>query len=344
MKIYMETHLRDPHRLHPIIPVDLHRKDHNLQEGPPPPLNPPAGPPALGPPGPPGPPGPGPPPVPVVPAPPAGPPAEKRKSHVKKPDDLTESKQWDRFKRQTFVYIQENRKDFDTGESVIRFLLSFMTEGLPEKFAVNFIDDIAEEWEHEKAEARRLFLPPPPDPNWGTLTTFQEKCEATFGDQNKKSSAEHQLALLKQGTRSTKEYFQEFDQLSNRAFYAGGQLPGGYTDWKMSVINIDGLDRRRAEQRRALSVHYSHPTPKPASFPKAVTEKRTGTGVTYTGQGQKMDLDAAKAKGLCFSCRKPRHMRKDCPDKKKFQVREIITEFTEEEKKEMAEALKKEGF
>ena len=139
--------------------------------------------------------------------------------HVKKPDDLTESKQWDRFKRQTFVYIQENKKDFNTEESVVQFLLSFMTEGLPKKFTANFVDDIVAEWEHEQEEACRLFLPVPPNPNWGTLTAFKEKCEAAFGDQNKKSSAEHQLALLKQGTKSTEEYFQEFDQLVRTAGY-----------------------------------------------------------------------------------------------------------------------------
>ncbi|KIM71832.1 hypothetical protein PILCRDRAFT_16678 [Piloderma croceum F 1598] len=30
-----------------------------------------------------------------------------------------------------------------------------MTEGLPEKFTANFVNDIIEDWEQEKAEARR---------------------------------------------------------------------------------------------------------------------------------------------------------------------------------------------
>jgi hypothetical protein len=78
--------------------------------------------------------------------------------------------------------------------------------------------------------------------------------------------------------------------------YAGRHLPNDYHDWKVTIIDIDGLERQRAEQKRAIATHYSHPAPKAASFPKVVTEKRTATGVTYTGQGQKMDLDTTKAK------------------------------------------------
>jgi hypothetical protein len=37
-------------------------------------------------------------------------------------------------------------------------------------------------------------------------------------------------------------------------------------------------------------------------------------------------------------------MSRNCPDKGKFQVRSLVTELTDEEKKEAMEALKKEGF
>ncbi|KIM87730.1 hypothetical protein PILCRDRAFT_3492 [Piloderma croceum F 1598] len=74
--------------------------------GPAPPLpHLPGGPPGRPPPPPPPPPPPLPSPHLPVPILAAGPPADKRKSHVKKPDDFTETKQWDHFKRQTFVYI-----------------------------------------------------------------------------------------------------------------------------------------------------------------------------------------------------------------------------------------------
>jgi hypothetical protein len=183
--------------------------------------------------------------------------------HVKKPEDFNDAKQWDRYRQQTFVYIQENAKDFTGDESVVRFLLSFMTGGLPEKFAANFIDDLMEYYE----QRRRLTLPGDPKPvvNWGTADEFYKKCEETFSDQNKKPNAEHQLALLQQGTKTAKEYFQEFDQLVRTMkyhighddvlikylheqvkssvidkIYAVRKLPRFYQDWKEAILNIDG--------------------------------------------------------------------------------------------------------
>jgi hypothetical protein len=60
-------------------------------------------------------------------------PAEQKKSHIKKPEDFTKAKQWDHFQRQAFIYLEENKRDFDSDQQVIHFLISFMTEGLPEK-------------------------------------------------------------------------------------------------------------------------------------------------------------------------------------------------------------------
>jgi hypothetical protein len=331
--------------------------------------NPPEGPggPPPGPP-PPNPPAPPPPPPPAAALPAVAPPAvPSKKSHIKKPDDFDDSKYWDCYKQQTFVYIQENKKDFASGESVVRFLLSFMTGGLPEKFAANFIDDLMEYYEQRK----RIALPGDPDPvvNWGTADEFYEKCEETFGDQNKKSNAEHQLSILRQGNKTAEEYFQEFDQLVRTAkyhvghddvlikylleqvkssvidkLYAVGKLPRYYQDWKEAILNIDGLERQRDEQKKFISTQHFNPTPRANPPPRAPTERRTTPAPQMTDQAPKVELDVAKAKGLCFRCGKPRHMSRNCPDRGKFQVHSLVNELTDEEKKEAMEALKKEGF
>jgi hypothetical protein len=38
---------------------------------------------------------------------------DKKKSHVKKPENFENAKDWDRYKRQTFIYIAEYEKDFE---------------------------------------------------------------------------------------------------------------------------------------------------------------------------------------------------------------------------------------
>jgi Retrotransposon gag protein len=209
--------------------------------------------------------------VPLVPDP-------KRKSHIQKPEDFTDTKQWDKFRQQSFIYLEENRRDFPDEEMVIRFLLSFMVGGLPEKFAANFIDDLTDDLQQRKESARDLGLPAPTRPNWGSIDDFETILESTFGDQNKKTNAENQLALLRQGTRTAEEYFQEFNQLVRTAgyqrnhnnvlvrylhgqvkqsivdkIYSSGHLPYTYMGWRTMIIDIDGLDRRRAEQKKVLT-------------------------------------------------------------------------------------------
>jgi hypothetical protein len=103
-------------------------------------------------------------------------------------------------------------------ESVVRFLLSFMTGGLPEKFAANFIDEVIADYEEEMKDYR-IYGGDEPVADWGTENEFYAKCEEAFGDQNKKANAEHQLALLRQGNKTAEEYFQEFDQLARTAGY-----------------------------------------------------------------------------------------------------------------------------
>jgi hypothetical protein len=307
-----------------------------------------------------------PPPPPVIDDPPALP--NKKKSHVKKPEDFEDAKQWDKYKRQTFVYIQENQKDFDGDESIVRFLLSFMTGGLPEKFAANFIDEVVAELEEEKKD-HRIYGGPQPKADWGTEDEFYRKCDEAFGDQNKRANAEHQLALLRQSNKTAEEYFQEFDQLARTAgyhrnhddvlikylceqvktsiidkIYAIGRVPTRYKDWKEAILNIDGLERRRAEQKKFVSAQHFNPTSRTNPPPRAPTEKRAMPAPQTTDRAPKVELDVARAKGLCFRCGKPGHMSRNCPDKGKFQVRSLVTELTDEEKKEAMETLKREGF
>jgi hypothetical protein len=114
--------------------------------------------------------------------------AAPSKKHVQKPDDFIESKDADKFKRQLFMYTSEYSAELDTNEKRICFTLNFMKGGLPEKFAANFIDQVIEQG------VAGVY-------DWRTLTAFDTLFDETFKDKNKKSNAENQIALLKQGSK-----------------------------------------------------------------------------------------------------------------------------------------------
>jgi hypothetical protein len=134
--------------------------------------------------------------------------AAPSKKHVQKLDDFIEVKDANKFKRQLFVYISKYAADLNTDEKKIRFALSFMKGVLPEKFAANFIDQVIEQTTDPK--------------DWGTLATSDRLFDESFQDKNKKSNAENQITLLKQGSKTAEEFFQEFDQVAYIVGYNDG--------------------------------------------------------------------------------------------------------------------------
>jgi hypothetical protein len=172
--------------------------------------------------------------------------------------------------------------------------------------------------------------------------------------------------------KSTEEFFQEFEQLALTAEYkdahyddvltkllqdnvkasiinaihAQHPLPTTYTEWKTQIIMLDSQVRRRAEQKMFVFGSFQKPTPRRPDAPLA-TQTKTGTGVVYGGQGQKMDLNMAKAQGACFQCGQKGHMAQYCPQKR-TQVQALVDGLSEEERKELMHTLgetqKKEDF
>jgi hypothetical protein len=281
-------------------------------------------------------------------APAVYPPAPSKKRHIQKPANFIDPKDWDKFRRQEFLYYEEYEDDFVDDASRIRFNLSFFTEGLPEKFTANYLD-------------RRMNQAVP---TWGSFGDFQRECNAAFQDTNKKTNAENQLMLLKQGSKTAEEFFQELDQLKFTAgytdrhhedvlvkllhdaiknttidhIYTQSPLPASYQTWKTQILAIDGLQRRRAEQKKSQA-HFT--INKPAQHfvkrPDApVTQTKTGTGTVYGGQGQKMDLDKAKAEGLCFRCGGKGHMSRNCPTKG-TQVRAVVIKDDDKKQEDFQE-------
>ena len=45
-----------------------------------------------------------------------------------------------------------------------------------------------------------------------------------------------------------------------------------------------------------------------------------------------MDIGQARAQGLCFNCRQKGHLSRNCPQKKQYQVRQMIGQLSDTER------------
>ena len=64
----------------------------------------------------------------------------RRKNHTKAPPTFN-GKDYKKFICACTLFMDSNWRDFDDDDSKIHFILSYMTEGLAEKWAENFVDE-----------------------------------------------------------------------------------------------------------------------------------------------------------------------------------------------------------
>ena len=107
-----------------------------------------------------------------------------------------------------------------------------------------------------------------------------------------------------------------------------------YAEIKAAVISIAATNEMKAAERwtQGWTPRYSSNVPR--TIPVMATQ--TGTGITFGGQGQPMDIGQAKAQGLCFNCHQKSHMSHNCPAKKKAMVRQMLSEMSEGDRVEMS--------
>ena len=166
-----------------------------------------------------------------------------------------------------------------------------------------------------------------------------------------KKTAQNKVVKLYQGNSIAEEFFQQFNILSRLAeygtdhnhflinlikwnikfslikkIYSSSLLPSTLVDYKKCIITLDALERRltlvnrtsgsRNSAKGSSMPSWRQPVEKTKKVPKQlsalVQTQRDGTGTTFGGCGQLMDIERAHCEGLCFNCGERDHLSCDC--------------------------------
>jgi hypothetical protein len=138
----------------------------------------------------------------------AAPQKDSRKSHVAKPDPFKDRRDFNKFNQSAYLYTVANPGEFPDDKSKVMFYLSYM-EGLPGQFAENIVQRMMD------YEARGLKIDLEFEEFTGALTS-------TFGDVNKRATAQEQLLRSYQGKMPAEAFFQMFEQRVWAAKYEYG--------------------------------------------------------------------------------------------------------------------------
>ena len=147
---------------------------------------------------------------------------------------------------------------------------------------------------------------------------FVKEIKITFSDKSKAADAEWKMETFKQGKRNTADYIIEFEALAMKADtdelhvifllkknarqdiiktilgYPPMAMPETLREWKVAIMSV-GQGYESTEGRH---------------------DYKTGTGTTYGGRGQPMDIGKSNdnykdGKPKCFNCNKYGHMAKE---------------------------------
>jgi len=174
---------------------------------------------------------------------------------------------------------------------------------------------------------------------------FVKELKTTFSDKLKAADAEWKIETFKQGKRNTMDFMIKFEALAMKADmdelhaifllkknvrqdiiktilgYPPIVMPETLKEWKVAITSV-GQEYESTEGRH---------------------DYKTGTGTTYGGKGQPMDIGKSNnnfkdGKPKCFNCNKYGHMAKECRSEKK--EREMRTCFKCDKKGHIAKDCK----
>ncbi|EGN97837.1 hypothetical protein SERLA73DRAFT_153114 [Serpula lacrymans var. lacrymans S7.3] len=161
------------------------------------------------------------------------------------------------------------------------------------------------DWLENRVDAQQLGLDI--THTYGSWPYFADKMEERFKDSFEKETAKNEILTLKQGNETAKAFFEREREKEKKGSKMGRKT---YSEQK-----------------------------------KEGEKKKDGTGYTYTGSGERMEVDKAKfrTEGRCYRCGDKGHRSFECKDAQKkkpqFNVREFLEKMTKEEREKLLEGF-----
>ena len=260
---------------------------------------------------------------------------------LNKPEEFTGDKaKYDEWLVQIKNYMYSAQNILVTGQDQIRFVCSYMT------------GPNAGAWKQEQLTKRT------DSGNWD-WDDFEGELKARFKDTHEQQHAQQKIATMKQGNDSAEKFFTDLSLTRARAgmtsaafepliinhlrtalrsdivmaILATGNEPTTVEGWRTIATKIDNAIT-------ANKPRFDHRPPpfKPTPRPTPTPPKVTSTPVNHSA-GEPMDVDRMRKEGRCFRCQQKGHLSRDCPQKPRMSVRELLQEMTEDERKEWADAI-----
>ncbi|EGN93948.1 hypothetical protein SERLA73DRAFT_156074 [Serpula lacrymans var. lacrymans S7.3] len=257
---------------------------------------------------------------------------ERSRTALEKPENFSgDKKKYRAFRESLLLHFEDDTIYFKDNRKKISFVLSFMKDGEAAAFRTD--------WLENRVDAQQLVLDI--THTYGSWLYFADKMEERFKDSFEKKTAKNEILTLKQGNETAQAFFERFEEKKRWAGYTnrmneeflvsllrrnmnkplvdrviyGGHIPRDYQEWKRELIRMDYIWREREKEKKGSEIGKRTNSEQK----KEGEKKRDGTGYTYTGNGEKMEVDKAKfrTEGQCYRCGEKGHRSFKCKDAQK---------------------------
>jgi Ty3 transposon capsid-like protein len=171
--------------------------------------------------------------------------------------------------------------------------------------------------------------------NFGTWNTFKSSLDHRFKDQATREKTREKLKTFRQDRQHIDEFIANLERFFHDAeltdesekicvlqkaihrdllqcVFTQTPLPDKYEEWKAKVLTLGQLQERFNQQFGSCSMTSSTaPSRVPHTFVTNINtpaEKKTGTGTTFIGAGQPMEVDKLHQDIKCLNCNETGHM------------------------------------